>query len=297
MLTIVIGTYNRLPQLERCIESILKTDSMDIRIIVADAGSDDGTCKYLADMKRKLNGRLEYRLDGEKLGQARSLNRIFPSITSEYICWLSDDNELTRGILEESLCFMNDNTDVGLLGLKVKDVSGTSASMDYIGGIWPSGVFTVNQGIIRNSIFRELGYFDEEFRDYGIDGDLTTRVLQRGYKVALTRRVAVLHHRNYSDYPGAIENSGRNNSLMRALKLYRLKYPVLCKRQYGFLMKGFRYILALFQWSVLKIAGYSIMSRDVKVVSKCRYIKAFDLWNMKGKSVYLIQSPVKEISE
>ena len=37
----------------------------------------------------------------------------------------------------------------------------------YVGGIWPSGVLNVNQGMLPLALSLELGGFDESFRRKG----------------------------------------------------------------------------------------------------------------------------------
>jgi GT2 family glycosyltransferase len=40
-------------------------------------------------------------------------------------------------------------------------------------------------------------WLDEQFCDYGIDSDLTTRILLEGYKVVYTKRAAIHHLRDH----------------------------------------------------------------------------------------------------
>ena len=47
ILSVVVGTYNRFEQLRQCIESIFNETSNEVKVYVTDAGSTDGTIKYL----------------------------------------------------------------------------------------------------------------------------------------------------------------------------------------------------------------------------------------------------------
>jgi GT2 family glycosyltransferase len=183
-LSVVIGTYNRIDVLKQCLDSLIGKIQITNEIIVIDAGSTDGTLDYL----EHLQG-IRLVCDQVLLGQAKSLNQVFRSLKSKYVCWLSDDNIVINAMLDLAVRIMEENPKIGLVGLKVKDINGSNTSLPYLGGIWQSGVLTCNQGLLRTSLVQKLGGFDEEFRDYGIDGDLTTRVLLEGYKVVFRQVV------------------------------------------------------------------------------------------------------------
>jgi GT2 family glycosyltransferase len=220
-LSIVIGTYNRIDILRRCLEALMGSIKAGHEIIVVDAGSTDGTREFL----KMLDG-IRPVFDGELLGQAKSLNRIFRTLDSEYVCWLSDDNIVQSGALDEVVNILKKNCDIGLVGLKVRDVTGVHVGRPYLGGIWPSGILNCNQGVMPTFLLKKIGGFDEEFRDYGIDGDLTTRVLLEGYKVVLTRRIAVHHYRDHATVNWT-DNRGREDRMRKARDLYGRKFRAL----------------------------------------------------------------------
>lgn len=221
VLTVVIGTRNRLAILRRCLEALIGRIRVCHEIIVADAGSTDGTLEYL----RGLRG-IRLVCDGERLGQAKSLNRVVRTVSSRYVCWLSDDNVVREGALDEAAGILRRHADIGMVALKVKDMTGPSSDLPYIGGLAPSGILTCNQGMLRTGLFHRLGGFDEEFRDYGIDTDLTARVLLAGYKVAVTKQVAVHHYRSHEDNSW-IGQEERRQRLQRGKLLYQQKHAAL----------------------------------------------------------------------
>jgi len=81
-------------------------------------------------------------------------------------------------------------------------------------------------------LLKKLGGFDEEFRDYGVDIDLTTRVLLEGYKVVLTKNIAVYHLRDH-ETTSWTDSGGRKQKMERAQKLYRQKFKALLESEYG----------------------------------------------------------------
>jgi GT2 family glycosyltransferase len=296
MISIVIGTCNRLPLLRKSLDSLVGKVKAEHEIIVVDAGSTDGSVQYL----HGLEGRIQLVCDGKTVGQAKSLNRVFKTRKSEYFCWLSDDNVLVPGMIDQAVSIMSENPDIGMLSLKVKDVCGPGAELPYIGGISPFGILNCNQGVIRGRLLADIEYMDEEVRDYGMDIFLTAKVLLSGYKVAYTRKVAICHYRDHDRFPGAIENKeDRHNRLGDAKNLYRERYgPVLCPSWAG----GMRMITRKMLWmaaerllGALQITkpgsrdriGFN--TRDMRNLVLGRFISPFDPWKNRNRSYYLVQ--------
>jgi hypothetical protein len=163
-----------------------------------------------------------------------------------------------------------------------------------MGAIWPTGILTCNQGVLRTPLFKSVGGFDEAFRDYGIDVDLTAKVLLAGYEVAHTKMVAIHHHRDHQTAPGAIANDQRAGRLTAAGELYRRKYAHLLPIPFiDRLKRPFREMA----WFAVQVArkllgaetvlGYNMS--DWSNVLHGRYIDDFDLWINKEKPFYLIQ--------
>ncbi|MGD9081630.1 MAG: hypothetical protein PVG96_19960, partial [Desulfobacterales bacterium] len=110
---------------------------------------------------------------------------------------MSDDNVIKPGVFDQAIDILEENADIGLIALKVKDVKSPYTNETYIGGIHDTGILKCNQGIIRTQLLRKIRYFDESFKKYGINPDLTAKVLLFGFKVVFTKGVAIEHHRDY----------------------------------------------------------------------------------------------------
>ena len=191
-----------------------------------DAGSTDGTVDYLMQ-----SSEIHLRRDEQLIGQAQSLNRVFGSLRSKYVCWLSDDNVVQPGMLELAVSILEADSSIGMVALKVKDVTGHNTSLPYIGGFWPSGILTCNQGVLPTRLLQKLGGFDEEFRDYGIDADLTARVVLEGYKVVFTKKVAIHHYRDYESRTW-IDHREREKRIAAGMRRYSCKYSQLINDRY-----------------------------------------------------------------
>src|SRR4051794_1802939 len=99
-LSIVLGTYNRLEQLKRCIESIRAQTETSYLLFVSDAGSSDGAVEYL---KAIASDRIKPIFEGARKGQARAYNEVFAAVDTPFVCWLSDDNEVVDQGLDLAL--------------------------------------------------------------------------------------------------------------------------------------------------------------------------------------------------
>ena len=102
-----------------------------------------------------------------------------------------------------------------MVGVKVKDVEGPFVEAPYLGAVSSIGVLNVNQGMLRTSVLHTVGGFSERFRDYGIDPDLTAKVLFSGWDVAYTRVVGLQHYRAWAE---GGEASGPQRERQRRLR-------------------------------------------------------------------------------
>ena len=301
-LAVVIGTRNRREILENCLNALIGKIRTDHQIIVIDAGSTDGTIEYLQSIKG-----IHLVYDGRPIGQAQSYNRVFRSLDSQYICWLSDDNVVLPGMLDTAVNILGGNNKIGLVALKVKDVTGRHTDKPYLGGLYKTGILNCNQGVIRSDLFRKIGYFDESFKNYGIDPDVTTKVLLSGYRVVYTKALAIHHFRNHDFDEGAISKVERakRKSQGRLKEKYHIKYPYLVdynsSKKIAMLMRKFVYFCVKRRINhynkknlqVDTIAGINI--RDWKNLTKGRYISIFDLLYNRKNPYYLEQNLPKKM--
>lgn len=309
-LSVLVGTYNRLNLLRICLDALIEKIDCKHEIIVVDAGSSDGTLEYLESLDK-----VSVVTQGKLLGQAKSLNQVIQSLQSDYLCWLSDDNVVRNGILDVAVKILDNNPDIGLVALKVKDVSGEYIEYPYLGSIWPSGVLNCNQGVLPTELMKKLGGFDEHFRDYGIDADLTTRILLSGYKAVYTKRIAIFHHRDH-EAENWIDHAGRKSRLDEARIMYQRKFDQLVQLMASenapkdFPGNGARFLgfsFAVIQARLGKMMMKSIHSRlffarwlasiarDLENSRKGKYISKLDLPANFFKPYYLVQQIPDEI--
>lgn len=294
-LSVVVGTFNRRKRLRSCIESIVQNASVPTRIYVTDAGSTDGTLEYLREIEAD---NIRVTLGGKKIGQAKAYNDIFADIQTPYTCWLSDDNIVVNGGLDTAVGILNAVPSIGMVGLKVKDVEGPFSAEPYIGGISETGVLNVNQGVLRTELLNRLGGFSEEFRDYGIDPDLTARVLYEGHDIVYTRDIAILHYRDW----GKDETLRAQHDKQKTYKmLYRTKYLCAGQRVYphpviGYVASGVRRLLSM---SARLIGSSTLdrMARDCYNIVLAKHISVLDPIRSYGKDYHLRQHCDRKTAE
>lgn len=289
-LSVIVGTYNRLQQLKKCIESILSETSNEVKVYVTDAGSTDGTIKYLESI---ASGSIIPIFVGKKIGQAKAYNDVFNLIDTPYACWLSDDNIVVNKGLDTALEILSEDSLIGMVALKTKDIKGPFVDAPYIGGISSIGILNVNQGVLPAQVLREAGGFSEAFRDYGIDADLTAKVLFAGYKIVYTKQVSLHHYRNWAIDKESNEYQDLKDKHKKYYELYDqayLKYsnnngyPSRVKHIFANISKKL-----LASKVFVKYLNKGI-KRDFYNILNGRYISIFDLFLNLGKKYYLVQS-------
>lgn len=190
-ISIVIGTYNRLPFLKLTINSI-REEMLDVEaeyeIIIVDGGSTDGTIKWLANQKDIITLIQHNRgiWNGRPL-KRRSwgyfMNLSFKCAQGKYVCMLSDDCLIVPGAIKNGYKFFEQKLSEGE---KI-------GSLAFYWRNWPEEkkyfvlkVFKkifVNHGMYLKKALEEVDYIDEEtFLFYNADADLCLKMWQKGYK-------------------------------------------------------------------------------------------------------------------
>lgn len=190
MISICIPTYNRLRYLKRCLSSIFNGfGDYPYEVIIADGGSTDGTLEYLRKLKNITL------IEQEKLsGAVKASNACFKMAKGDYIMLIADDASLVPKVLIEGCKLMDKYPEIGLVCPRILLEPGRlhSVTRRWIKQYWSllSLIF-----IVRTSVLREMGYFNERFRTYFADSDISLTVLKLGYTTIFTREVGVSHFR------------------------------------------------------------------------------------------------------
>ncbi|MBP9819212.1 glycosyltransferase [Candidatus Woesebacteria bacterium] len=201
-ISVVTGTYNRLPYLKLTIDSIRKElKNLNYEIIVVDGGSTDGTPQWLAKQKDILTIIQHNR--GAWKGtpiQRRSwgyfMNLGFKAAEGTYICMLSDDCLIVPGAIKNGYELFEQkltaHEKIGAIAFYWRNWPEETA---YRVGLTLGGKMFVNHGLYLKSALSEVGYIDEEtFSFYHADGDLCLKLWQQGYECIESPDSYIEHH-------------------------------------------------------------------------------------------------------
>lgn len=210
----VVLNYNGLDLNDICISSLLKTNYPNNKILFVDNGSSDESVEKI----RNQFPSVEILENGSNLFFAKGNNRgirVALQRGADYIFILNNDTKtdpsclsLLISFMEEMpqtgacqplLCRMDNPELIASAGCRLS-LSGRAWD-DYFNtpsnalGITPRQVTGVTGGamLVRAEVLRKVGLFDEKYRMYFEDVDLSLRILKEGYNLHIVPQAKVLH--------------------------------------------------------------------------------------------------------
>lgn len=205
-LSIVTGTYNRLPFLKRFLNSVRSSIGARVpyEIILVDGGSTDGTisfCKSLRDVVFIEQGRLT--------GAIAAFNSGFAAAQGRYVVIANDDIEFMGHALGLALAFMDSMPHVGI-GCFAQDRNGKTFHIEVTSAHMSNGkMVAIPYGQVC-IVPRWLGEKAQWWtlpgaRTYGGDNALSARIWELGYPVMAIPN-AFIHDLTPDDDLRAINN-------------------------------------------------------------------------------------------
>jgi hypothetical protein len=218
----VMLTLNQRDTTLRALASLMPQVDADMRVLVWDNGSSDGT---VAAVRREFPGVMAHH-HPENLGVASGRNagaRLACELFQpEYLLFLDNDLVLRPGFVAALLAAIETNPEVGqaqakLLYLdeptRINDGGGCRINF-WLGVTDPVGFKEIDRGqcdrvapciscggamMVRAALFRELGGFDGIFDPFGPeDLDFSLRLQQRGFKALYIPAAVALHEVNHT---------------------------------------------------------------------------------------------------
>jgi N-acetylglucosaminyl-diphospho-decaprenol L-rhamnosyltransferase len=269
-LDIVIVNYNAGEHLHRCIDSILAHDNddedVDVRIVVVDNASHDGSAKQLVELHP-----FELIENEENRGFAAAANQGILAGTAPYVFILNPDAEVSAGTLSAFVKLADDRPMAGVIGPLVRDPDGSiypsARKIPSIGEAvghaflhpfapdnWFSRAYTMTDWdraserevswvsgscmLLRRDALEQVGLFDEGYFMYAEDADLCTRMRSAGWNVLFTPELEVTHVRGVS--------TGNSRRMIREHS--RSIYRYFSKHH----AHGWRAVLLPFAWVALR---------------------------------------------
>jgi glycosyltransferase involved in cell wall biosynthesis len=196
MISIITGTLNRGPFLQRLIENTVEANEK-LELVLVDGGSTDGTIEYI---KEENHSRIKLIEVGQRSPYPHFMNLGIQNASHDIVCQWNDDVLLSND-WEEIFQEIDDEHDFYLFNWKYGNVSDmtdeTWLSGDDHQNNWcllnnkPDGEIVMNYGLYKKKIFREVGMYNSEYRYYCADGDMADRAYEFGYKVKTLKNIKI----------------------------------------------------------------------------------------------------------
>ena len=222
---VVLVTWNSTDILFRCLDSLAKSATKDVRVNITVVDNGSSVRPTRADFPPNLVTNL---ITNERnLGFARACNAGAAEGSSEYLLFLNPDTLVGDGVLRTALDFMAspEHADTAILGVRTTDIAGTTHrtcahlptfrmllnSWLFLDRAFPRacpGFLMRNWDhsetkyvdhvigaffIVRREVFLAMRGFDESFFVYLEDLDFCARARQRDMKVVFLANVSVFH--------------------------------------------------------------------------------------------------------
>jgi O-antigen biosynthesis protein len=261
ILSIVIANWNTKEKIEQCLESVFNAvNNITAEVIVIDNGSADGSVNYL----KGLGGRINLICNDTNLGYAKACNQGMKTAQGKYILLLGSDTVVRKDSLDKCIEFMETTPQAGAAGCRLLNPDGsvqnsckkfpllknafyTYLSLEKLNRDYDMSSFRYDNTreveqiaatflMLRSSILKEVGLFDESYGILYNDVDLCRRISKKGYKLFFLHTCSVIHHGSHStknaDFNlrkkmyGDIYRYYKNNFGFKAMFLY----PILALR-------------------------------------------------------------------
>lgn len=201
--SILIPSWNNLPYLRLCIESIRRNSAFDHQILVhINGGGTDGTLEWV-----KAEG-IEYTLSAENIGVCWALNLLRTKVKTDYICFVNDDMYMLPGwdtAMAEAIEALPDNrfffsataiqphtppqeANSGILanyGDSIENFQEERLLAEYPQHFLPDwNGATVPPNIVHRDMWDYVGGYSIEFSPgMGSDPDFTAKLMYSGVKI------------------------------------------------------------------------------------------------------------------
>lgn len=272
-----IVSYNTKDLLETCLK-ILSDNSNEYKlgVYVVDNASSDGS----ADMVKEKFPKVELIRNEKNVGFAKAHNQVLKITNAEYVLIINPDTEFNAKDIDKLVEFMEENPECGVSSVKLTNLDGSLQSNggdlpfnlalvswlfnleslgiktnfhrmdeDYYKSThevgWLSGTFM----FIRSSVFKRVGYFNDEIFMYFEDTEFSYLVKKAGFKLMIVPEIVVKHISGASsenprlrqwlgEYKGLIYFYNKYFGLLPALFVRLLIYKVTILRIIAFSLFG-----------------------------------------------------------
>lgn len=185
--SVVMSVFNGEAYLEESLRSILEQSYANFEFVIVDDGSTDKTWDILQDYK-KIDSRIKLFRLRENLGTSKALNVALKLAQGKFIVRQDADDISLRDRLLIQISFLENNTNIGLVGSRVMMINPEGDEIKI--------AFTIEENdeikktlldymclcgptfVIRRSHFEKAGYYFMDDMSYSEDYDLCLRMAE-----------------------------------------------------------------------------------------------------------------------
>lgn len=226
-ISVVTPSYNMLDYLRRCAASVRDQSGPEFEHIVMDGGSTDGTVEWLREQPQIQS------VSGKDGGMYDAVNRGLLRARGDVAAYLNCDEQYLLGTLEFVESYFQNRPETDVLFGSVLVVRPDGSLISYRKAYPPRAVYCLTDHLpvfscamfFRRKIIEDGFLFDTSFRANG-DNDFVVRLLQAGYRVAVTRRYLSAFTQTGSNL-GA---SGQAREEWRRLLMRAPRWARVCRR-------------------------------------------------------------------
>ncbi len=317
LLSVVIVTYNSVPFIRMCLDSLLYYHDDRLEVIIVDNNSTDGTTKLIEQYYPEV--RIIH--NTKNVGFGKACNQGMADSNGRYFLMLNPDTIVPENICDLVLDFMREHPDCGAMGVKMIDgngkflpeskrglptllrsayrMMGLSALFPrsktfaryYLGHLSPeevneieilAGAFMVFDA----EVIKKYGGFDERFFMYGEDIDLSWRIKSAGYKVFYNPQITIVHFKGES----TIRNAAYVKIFYEAMDIF---YDIHFRSGKD---RFFRKVVRFFTWLFAKITALLLNVKKLFVVEKSVFPLNGNYLNLVSSESSLTAIPNKVIN-
>jgi GT2 family glycosyltransferase len=284
-----------------CVESVLKSDYPNFKILVIDNGSIDGSADALV---KRFGGRIKIIENGKNLGYARGFNvglsYAFGRERSEYCLIMNNDTVIDRSAISEYVKVAESHEKIGFVTGKVyyydnpnilQTVGKREHPVRWSGGHIGKGeedrgqydmmceryfaddIFT----LVSRRLFEDTGGYDPMFFLQSEEYDWQARAKKFGYRIVYTPRAKIWHKESMT--------IGRDSARKAYYDARNPMLVVLLHKSPDFFRKYFW--LHVHQDIVLSSLRYLKHFRISVAIAKVRGLITGLLWGMRSKRLTL----------
>ncbi len=215
-LSVIIVNYNGRDYVERCVDSILRSNANNFEIIVVDNGSSDGSVESLKSKYARSSDKIVFLELEKNYGPARARNEGTKLAKGEFLCFLDNDTEVEKNWSQAAISEFKKEEGLGIIQCKLL-LAKERNRIDYVGEYLGQNGFLVQRAMagkidqgqydqeaqilaaksagmfIRKKAFNEAGGFDEDYFIYLEETDLGWRTWLAGYTVKFVFQSRVYH--------------------------------------------------------------------------------------------------------